>query len=272
MKYKLIIAYDGTHYSGWQVQPNAPTIQALIQDALQVVLKEPIVLIGSGRTDSGVHALGQVAHFRSPRPYDPERLRAALNGLLPHDIRIKAVDAVPDEFHAQFSATGKTYHYHLYLGKVDDPFTRPYYFKLSQPIDLELLEQAKQHFIGTHDFTSFANEPGAGAVAKNPVRTIKRIDIVHEPGGVRLEFESKGFLYKMVRNIMGTLLEVVLHKRSIEQIPEIFAAKDRRVAGIAAPARGLFLAKVEYPAHLLKMENALHPLLEEMACPDTESD
>ena len=109
-------------------------------------------------------------------------------------------------------------------------------------------------------------------MAKNPIRTIKRIDIVHEPGGVRLEFESKGFLYKMVRNIMGTLLEVVLYKRTLAEIPEIFAAKDRRKAGIAAPARGLFLAKVEYPIHLLKIENASHPHLEEMANLDIESE
>ncbi len=253
MKYKLTIAYDGTRYSGWQIQPNAPTIQALIQDAVKVVVKHDTSLIGSGRTDAGVHALGQVAHFQTEREFDPGRLRAALNGLLPHDIRINSAEEAPSDFHAQYSASSKTYHYHLFLNKVDDPFTRPFHLRLSQPIDIELLQAAAAHFVGTRDFTSFANEPGAGAVAKNPVRTLKRLDIVPEPGGLRLEFESNGFLYKMVRNIMGALLEVVLHKRRIEEIPEIFAAKDRRRAGIAAPPHGLFLAHVDYSPKSGKM-------------------
>lgn len=248
-KYKLTIAYDGTRYSGWQIQPNAPTVQAHIQDALKVVNKHDAPLIGSGRTDAGVHALGQVAHFQTGQTWEPKRLLAALNGLLPHDIRIKEVEEVPLDFHSQYSAKSKIYHYHLFLNKVDDPFTRPYHLRLSQPIDLNLLHAASKYFIGTHDFTSFANEPGVGAVAKNPVRTLKRLDIVPEAGGLRLEFESKGFLYKMVRNITGALLEVVQGKRPLEEIPEIFAARDRRRAGIAAPPHGLFLVQVDYENH-----------------------
>lgn len=270
MRYKLTIAYDGTRYNGWQIQPNGTTIQGLVRDALKVVIKQTVPVIGSGRTDSGVHALGQVAHFETANSYDLDRLRLSLNGLLPDDIRIKSVSEVSDHFHAQYSATSKTYHYHLYFGKVDDPFTRPYHLKISQPVDLDLLYSAKEYFVGTHDFTSFANDPTGGSVAKDPVRTLKRLDIVPEPGGVRLEFESNGFLYKMVRNITGTLLEVILKKRSIEDIPVIFAAKDRRRAGIAAPAHGLFLVKVEYPEALLKKGTVLPLALEERACPDRE--
>ena len=246
-RYKLTLAYDGTSYSGWQVQPNALSIQELLQDKLKILLKRETAVTGAGRTDAGVHALGQVAHFDHEEPLDTFRLLASLNGLLPRDVRIKQAECVPEAFHARYSARNKIYHYHLNLGFVQDPFQRLYSWHLPEKIDLELLRQGAALFLGTHDFSSFANEQAAGAAARNPIRTIKRIEIVPEREGIRLEFEGESFLYKMVRNLTGFLVEVAKGKRDPREIPAILAARDRRKAGQAAPAKGLFLMRVDYP-------------------------
>lgn len=248
--YKLIVAYEGTHYSGWQIQPNAPSIQQHLQGALATFLGgEQIAIIGSGRTDAGVHALNQVAHFKTEHDVNPNRLLLALNGLLPRDIRIKQVEIAPLHFHSQYSAVGKEYHYHLYLERVMDPFRRLYCWHVLRKLDLDLLREGASLFIGTHDFTSFANEPQAGAVAKNPVRTLYRLGIFPTEGGVRLEFEGNGFLYKMVRNIVGTLVDIASHRLTLAEVIAIFEAKDRRQASSAAPPQGLFLVKVNYSEH-----------------------
>ncbi len=246
MKYKILLAYDGTQYGGWQVQNNSTAIQALLENALATILRGPIAVTGAGRTDAGVHALGQVAHFSYEPPLDLFRTHGSLNGLLPPDIRVLEVQTAPDDFHARYSAKSKIYHYHLHLDRVMSPFLRLYRHHVHFPIDLEELRAAAQMFIGTHDFSAFANEAAAGAAAKNPIRTLARLDIVPQEGGLRLEFEGDSFLYKMVRNITGTLLDVCRGKIRREQIPEIFASKDRRMAGPAAPPQGLFLVKIDY--------------------------
>ncbi len=246
MKYKILIAYEGTQYGGWQIQPNSVSIQALIEQALCTVLREPLDLIGSGRTDAGVHALGQIAHFVSSSKIDCYKTLASLNGLLPSDIRIVSLEEAPDDFHARYSAKSKTYHYRLHLDPIPDPFKQRYAYHVPYPIDVALLKQAAQHFVGTHDFTSFANEPGRGAVAKDPIRTLYHLEIIEEPGGVRLVFQGEGFLYKMVRNIVGTLLDVCAGKIASDDIPSIIAAKDRRCAGRSAPPHGLYLFEVKY--------------------------
>lgn len=246
--YKLLITYDGTHYNGWQIQPNAPSIQEHLQNALKVLLKKTEVsLIGSGRTDAGVHAYGQVAHFKHEEQMDLEKLLFGLNGIIPRDIRVKTIEEVPLNFHAQYSAIGKEYHYHLYLDRIMDPFRRLYSWHVHKRLDLDLLAQAAPLFCGTHDFTSFANEAHAGSASRNPVRTLYRLDLIPVDGGIRLEFEGDGFLYKMVRNIVGTLVDVASHKRPIEDISMIFESKDRRCASKAAPPQGLFLMRVNYP-------------------------
>jgi tRNA pseudouridine38-40 synthase len=245
-KYKITIAYDGTQYGGWQVQDNSISIQCLVQQALQTVLRTPIDLTGSGRTDAGVHALAQVAHFTTENPFDPSRVRASLNGLLPLDIRIILIEPTHDDFHARYSAQGKIYHYHLQLDRFSHPFNRHYTAPVFHPVNIDLLKQAASLFVGTHDFTSFANQAHKGSAARGAIRTLKRIDVIEVPGGVRLEFEGNGFLYKMVRNIVGTLLEVCNDKIPIATIPRILAAKDRQQAGQTAPAQGLFLIQVLY--------------------------
>lgn len=245
--YKLVIAYDGTNYSGWQIQPNAISIQELIQNALKIFLRREVTVIGSGRTDAGVHAMGQVAHFKCDLKVDLFPLLRSLNGILPRDIRVLEVAQVPLDFHSQRSAISKTYHYHLYLDKVQDPFRRLYSFHVHSPCNVDLLKQASALFVGTHDFTSFANEAHEGCAANDPVRTIEKLEIIQEPGGIRLEFTADGFLYKMVRNIVGMLLEVASGKRLITEIPHVFEAKDRKKAGPAASPQGLFLMYVDYP-------------------------
>ena len=245
-KFKLLIAYDGTNYNGWQVQSNATSIQTLLEEALSIALQHPIKIVGSGRTDSGVHALEQVAHFSHEHPINLNKLAFSLNGLLPIDIRVKSIASVPADFHARYSAKGKIYRYHLHTGRIINPFKRLYSYHLPYPIDLDLLKEAAKYFIGKHDFTSFSNEAHRGSASRDAVRTIKRLDIIENGDELCLEFEGDGFLYKMVRNIMGTLLDVARGKIPVERIPVIFNATDRRAAGACAPPQGLFLVKVIY--------------------------
>lgn len=253
--YKMLIAYDGTAYSGWQVQPNGTSVQQLIHRALKLILKsEEITITGSGRTDAGVHAKGQVAHFRHEKAFDLHRLLGSLNGLLPPDIRIRAIEPAPASFHARYSAIGKEYHYYLHLDRVADPFQRLYKWHIHYPVDEELLFEACYELIGTHDFTSFANEAHSGAAAHNPIRTLYRADAISVEGGLRLEFEGNGFLYKMVRNMVGALVEIGAKKRPLSDIRAIFEAKDRRRAGQSAPPHGLFLMRVDYPVEMASNE------------------
>lgn len=245
-KYKLIISYDGTNYGGWQVQTNSISIQTLVQRALETFLRSSTPIIGAGRTDAGVHALGQTAHFDSPEEINLSRLRLSLNALLPSDIRIRTIEEAAEDFHARYSATGKTYHYHLHLDGVINPFKRLYSTHVLHRVDLDLLHRAAPLFIGTHDFTSFANEAKEGSASRNAIRTLRKLDLFEEPGGIRLEFEGDGFLYKMVRNIVGTLLDVSRHLIALDEVSEIFQAKDRRRAGRTAPPQGLFLIQVHY--------------------------
>lgn len=244
--HKLTISYDGTLYKGWQIQKNAHSIQETIQNVLRILFKEDIKLIGSGRTDTGVHAKGQVANFLSEKNYPLDKILYSLNGMLPQDIRILSLEDAPASFHAQYSALGKIYHYHLILDPVVDPTKRLYTHHVKGRFDLDAFREAAPLFLGKHDFTSFANEADYGSAAKDPIRTLKRIDIIREGGNVRIELEADGFLYKMVRNIVGTLLEVGYKKKEASLISEILAGKDRRLAGSAAPAQGLFLMKVIY--------------------------
>jgi tRNA pseudouridine38-40 synthase len=252
--YKITLMYDGTIYSGWQIQPNAPTIQQMLQEALSHLIGGPAAVVGSGRTDSGVHAMAQVAHFRTEKEFEPAKLQLALNGLLPPDIRIKLVQRVPIEFHAQYDATGKEYHYHLYLKRVMDPFCRFHCWHVKQQLNLPLLYESASLFIGTHDFSSFANQTHCEKIYQNPTRILYRLDLFETEGGIRLEFEGNGFLYKMVRNIVGTMIDVASSRIPLDAIEKIFSAKDRRQAGQAAPPTGLFLMRVDYPENHLKMD------------------
>jgi len=243
---QLILAFDGTRYSGWQVQPNGLSIQTLVQKSLETVLRHSIALTGAGRTDAGVHAEGQSAHFDTALGICLSRLRYSANALLPTDIRILEAKEVPQNFHARYSATGKIYHYHLQLDPAADPTRRLYRTLILSRLDLDRLQKGASLFIGTQDFAAFANESYKGAASKDSIRTLRRLEMVQEPGGLRLEFEGDGFLYKMVRNIVGTLIEIGKNQREPEEIPLLLQSRDRRRAGPTAPAQGLFLMKVLY--------------------------
>ncbi|HSX38468.1 MAG TPA: tRNA pseudouridine(38-40) synthase TruA [Chlamydiales bacterium] len=256
MRYKLTIAYDGTAYSGWQAQPNAMTIQPLIQKALATLLRAPISLTGSGRTDAGVHARGQTAHFDTSQPIIPKRLKLSLNALLPLDIRILQVEPADPDFHARYSAKSKIYHYHLHLCPVMDPFKRHYATQVFGPCDLNRIANAIPYFLGTHDFLSFANESNQGSASRNSIRTLYSLTLTEQKGaeqkgaeqkgGALLAFEGNGFLYKMVRNIMGVLLDIGAGKIEPKDVRAIFSAKNRCQASAAAPPQGLILMKVNY--------------------------
>ncbi len=245
--YKLIIAFAGTKYSGWQIQSNGTSVQGLLQNAIRILIKEDVKLSGSGRTDAGVHAKGQTAHFKCSSPIDIYRFFGSLNALLPDDISILEIVEVPLEFHSRYWAVSKTYHYHLHLAPVESPFNRLYSWHIREKFDIEKLKEAAKLLVGTHNFTSFANDSDSGCAGRNPIRTMHCIKVVTEGQSVRLEYTADGFLYKMVRNLTGTLVEIGKGRRPVEDIVLILALKDRSKAGISAPAQGLFLVNVEYP-------------------------
>jgi tRNA pseudouridine38-40 synthase len=245
--YRLTISYDGTDYSGWQIQKGKRTIQALIENALKLILKEKTDVIAASRTDAGVHAIGQKAHFKTAKEFEIAKTFRSLNGILPKDIRITRLEKAPPSFHARYSAKSKRYSYFITFGHFQSPFDEKYSFHFLEKLDLGLLMESAKYFIGVHDFTSFANDHLEGCAATRPIKTLHRLDIKKiDENKIVFDFEGDGFLYKMVRNIVGTLLDISTGKISIDNLSEIFAAKDRRKAGRAAPAKGLFLVDVNY--------------------------
>lgn len=239
MRYKITIAYDGTNYSGWQIQPNGPSIQETIEKVLYTLMQKDVSITGSGRTDAGVHANGQVAHFDLEKPITLK----SLNSLLPPDIRILSLEEVSSDFHARFSAKEKTYLYHVTTAKVQSPFERRYALHYTFPIDRKKILESIPLFTGTKNFSSFANELDP---KRNPIKTLHELSLISTDSGFILKFRGDGFLYKMVRNISGTLLDIGRGKLEATQIPHIFESKSRSFAGKASPAHALFLQTVLY--------------------------
>mgnify|MGYP002579524534 FL=1 len=242
--YKLTIQYDGTRYRGWQVQGNTDqTIQGKVEGVLSRLTGQPVELHGSGRTDAGVHALGQVANVKLPRPFDPSELLRELNRYLPADIGVIAVEPAPERFHARLNAHSKTYRYRIWNSEIPNVLERSYLYPLPEPLDVAAMEQAAADLVGTHDFRSFC---GLKRFKKSTVRTITDIIITQHSSEVRLEFTGNGFLMRMVRILAGTLVEVGLGQRAADAMPAVLAAQDRAAAGPALPAQGLALVRVEY--------------------------
>lgn len=242
---KVTLAYDGTHYAGYQSQPNARTVQQMVDKALQIMHKDDqLISYASGRTDAGVHANGQVIHFDTPLAIEPFKWIRALNVLLPLDIRVVDVDYVDQDFHARYSATGKTYCYKWSMEEVQSPFERNYYVHLGwlKP-NIDQMQAAVQHLIGKHDFTSFCSTK---ANTKTKVRTIRRLTIEQEGHHLIMTIEGDGFLYNMVRTIAGMLLSVGIGKHKPEDIKTILEMKNRQKAGKTAAAHGLYLEAVTY--------------------------
>jgi tRNA pseudouridine38-40 synthase len=241
---RLLIEYDGTNYRGWQVQPKGSTIQGMIEDKLALLTGEPVHLIGSGRTDAGAHAFGQVAHFRTKSKMDVRTFQRALNSLLPPDILIQKVKEVEEGFHARNQSKSKVYEYRILNRNLRSVFHRGYAWHIPQRLDLEEVKKAARNLIGEHDFSSFRS---TGTPTRTAVRRVIRAEWKRGRGGlIRFEIEANGFLKQMVRAVVGTLVEVGRGKISAEEFRKIIESKDRKKAGSTAPAHGLFLKEVKY--------------------------
>ena len=242
-KYLLLIEYEGTAYHGWQMQTNALSIQEVLEKFLSRILNTPTTLLSSGRTDAGVHAEGMPAHFVADTKMSVSEMQLALNSLLPHDISIKEVREVPMEFNARGSAKSKLYRYTIlnrgYPSALN--FRRSWF--IPHELDVAAMQRASRYLLGEHDFTSFR---AGNCNAKSPVRTMNRVEIFQKDDFLIFEFESKGFLKHMVRNLVGTLVYVGKKKYPAEQVKTILEARDRKVAGPTAPAHGLCLIRVDY--------------------------
>lgn len=249
MNYKLLIQYDGTDFHGWQVQANARTIQGELERVIGMLEDAPVKVAGSGRTDAGVHAEGQVANVRMRRAFLPDKLQNAINGNLWRDIRILKVEKAPDEFHARFSAKNKTYVYRIVNAPVMSPFWRRYAFHEPRPLDVGRMREASRLLLGEHDWTAFSSAQAEGEIR---VRTVTDCVIDSRwdarAGAAVIEFyiSANGFLRYMVRSIMGTILEIGRGERDFDTIQAAIVGGDRRLAGATAPALGLTLLKVEY--------------------------
>jgi tRNA pseudouridine38-40 synthase len=242
---KLAVAYDGTEYAGWQVQPNGTTIQEVMEGAFSRILQEPVRLRAAGRTDAGVHAREQVVDFADAGVRDLETIVRGGNALLPPAIRVLSASVAPETFDARRHATEKEYRYFLYLSPVDSPFLSRYAWHIEAPLDLEAVREGLSHLVGEHDFSSFR---GQGCTAISPVRTVFRAEVAkHDvPGLVSIDVAGAGFLRHMVRNIVGTVVNAGKGKHSADHIGEILRARDRSAAGVNAPPNGLFLWRVSY--------------------------
>lgn len=247
-RYKIVFAYDGANFSGFQIQPNKRTVEQILKNAVNKIAKHPepaISVIGSGRTDAGVHALNQVAHFDLPYKLSNESMRKALNSMLPLDILVKSAELVSPDFHARYNAHRKTYRYRVDQGEFVNPFKRNYTAHFKYPLDINLMKKAAKDLIGEHDFTSFV---ASGSQAKSNVRTIYKIEINRDElnNEVVFEFTGNGFLYNQVRIMVALLLEIGSKQRPVSDVERVLAAKDRTEARMTAPASGLYLVNVEY--------------------------
>ena len=241
---KLTLQYDGTDYIGWQRQAEGVSIQGLLEAALEPIEGAPVTVHGAGRTDAGVHALGQVASVTLTASLDEVTLSRALNAVLPLDVRVARVEAMPDGFHARFSATGKTYQYRIVNAPFASPFIRRYVWHVIPKLDGDAIRAASSALVGTHDFAAFQ---GTGTSVPSTERTVRRIDWTqHQDGLTVMEIEGDGFLRHMVRNIAGTLVEIGLGRWPARAIDAILASRDRARAGTTAPPQGLFLMEVQY--------------------------
>ena len=244
---KLTIKYDGTKYYGWQRQKNLLSIQKIIEEKISKMTNEEIKIKGSGRTDAGVHAFGQVANFKTNSTIPIKKIPFILNNLLPDDIKIKRAEKVDNDFHARFSAVSKIYHYYIFNSGKDNFYPsfllNKYVYYIYRKIDILEMKKAGKLFLGEHDFSSFAC---SGSVIKNPIRDFKKIDIKENGRIICFQMEANAFLYKMVRVIVGTLLEVGQGKIDYREIKGILETKNRREGNKIVPAKGLFLMQVKY--------------------------
>lgn len=243
--YKLCIAYDGTKYNGYQKQIKHPekTIQGKLENVLSLLFEEPIQIIGCGRTDAGVHAKGSVCNFHSKKELAFDTILEYLRTYLPQDIAVLDISLASERFHSRYNVVRKCYSYTIDTGYFPDPFQLRYRYHLPETLDIEAMQKASQDLLGEHDFKSFTS---LKSKTKSTVRTIHRIDITPVGQTVVLTFEGNGFLQHMVRILTGTLIEIGLHKRPADCIPQLLASKERMQSGYKVPSQGLCMEKVYY--------------------------
>jgi len=241
---KLLLEYDGTRYCGWQAQPNGPSIQAEVEQALSTLHKAPRRVRGSGRTDAGVHALGQVCTFAEAAPLPLKAYVQGMNALLPDDIAVRGAALEPDGFDARRSAAGKRYRYRIENAAVRSPLSRLVAWHVYRPLDAAAMRAAAVHLLGRHDFACFQ---ASDCTCAHAVRVVRRCEVVGEPGGrIDVVLEATAFVKHMVRNVTGTLVEVGLGRRTAASLPELVRSRDRALAGPTAPPQGLCLEEVFY--------------------------
>lgn len=245
VRYKAIIAYDGTLFHGFQRQPQGRTVQEELERTLSKMASQPIVVHGSGRTDAHVHALGQVIHFDYPKERPLEKMRFAMDTQTPEDIAVKQVEIVDELFHARYLVQEKVYEFHVQIGKPRSPFRRHYASYYPYPLDLAKIERALPDLLGTHDFSAFC---ASGSSVEDKIRTIYEATMVHDEALSELvfTFRGDGFLYKMIRILVGTLLKIGNGRLEETSLPKIIASKDRNCAGPTAHPEGLYLKEVRY--------------------------
>ncbi|CDD36175.1 tRNA pseudouridine synthase A 2 [Roseburia sp. CAG:309] len=243
MRVRLVVAYDGTNYHGWQIQNNAISVEEVLQEALRELLREPVELIGASRTDAGVHAQGNVAVFDTDTRIPAEKIAIAVNQRLPEDIRVMKSEQVEDTFHPRYAVSEKTYEYRISNVPIQLPTERLYSYFVYLPLDIEKMQKAAQLFIGEHDFAGFCS---AKSQVQTTVRTIYRCEVEKMGHQICIRVTGSGFLYNMVRIIAGTLIEVGLGRRKISTAEEAITKADRALAGPTAPPEGLTLIKIDY--------------------------
>lgn len=244
----LVLEYDGTDFAGWQLQPNARSVQGVLEAAFKAVTREDVRVNAAGRTDSGVHATGQAAHVDSQTRLSPLELRRALNAELPPDLVVRELRAVPATFSARRDALSKRYVYRILNAAQPSPLLRRQVWHLRARLDVEAMRDASGALLGTHDFAAFRGAPGGPPPEESTLRSIDRLDIVADSRELRIVVEGRSFLRHMVRNIVGTLVEIGQGRRPAADLGAILASGDRARAGPTAPAQGLCLERVHYPS------------------------
>ena len=241
---KLVVGYRGTRYHGWQIQPNVITVQGTLEAALKTIANETVRVHASGRTDSGVHAVGQVVHFDTTSPIAPSALLRGLNSLLPTDIVVKRAREVATDFHARYSARRKTYAYVIHNHPLRPAFHMSDVWHIAQPLNLSAMQTAAQVLVGQHDFSAFR---AASCAARSPVRSLMRLAVQRRGQRILFLLTADGFLQHMVRNIVGTLVQIGRGQIDAETMPAILQSRQRHMAGPTAPPQGLYLVRVMYP-------------------------
>ena len=243
MRIRLVVEYDGTDFHGFQRQPGQRTVDQVLEEAIFQVTREEVQVTGSGRTDAGVHALGQVGAFDTRATIPPDRYGRAINTFLPPDVRILHSEEAAPDFHPRYDARGKMYRYMIYRAMEGYTLNRRYAHQYTRSLDLPRLQEAAHHITGRHDFRGFM---ASGSEVQDTVRTVHQFTIEENLPWLKFEITGDGFLYRMVRNLMGTLIEIGRGNMSLEQLQDIITTGDRTRAGPTAPARGLYLIRVDY--------------------------